>query len=230
MKSLLLGGVTALALTFAVSAQAADTNGANNATTNNAPAATANASGNNGQFITTQQAGELRAPKLVGVAVYDKQNKSIGKISDLLMDKDGKIQAVVIGIGGFLGIGTKDVALPYDQIHWQTEQRTVATNGTAPGATGNAMNNTAVTGNAATPGGVTGTTTANNANTTQPAGGQTANNGQMAQKTATPAQQEAYNGYPDRAVVDMSQQQLKDAPEFKYASQTANSAAEVKKQ
>ena len=76
----------------------------------------------------------MRAPKLVGVAVYDKDNKSVGKISDMLMDKHGKVEAVVIGIGGFLGIGAKNVALPYDQIHWQTEQRTVATGGGAAGA------------------------------------------------------------------------------------------------
>ena len=91
----------------------------------------------------------------------------------------------------------------------------MATNTTAPGAaTGTSATGTSATGTSATgTGGMNGSAT-------------TANNG-VAQKTVTPEQQEAYNGYPDRAVVEMSQQQLKDAPEFKYASQTANSAAEV---
>jgi sporulation protein YlmC with PRC-barrel domain len=199
MKSVLLGGAMALALTVAASAQTAKDS--NNSAKMSNPATT---SAGAGEFITQQQQGVVRAPKLVGVAVYDKENKSIGKVSDLLLDKEGKVEAVVIGIGGFLGIGTKDIALPYDAVHWQTEQRTVATNGAAPATTGNTMNNTT--------GSATGTATANNA---------------PAQKTVTPEQQEAYNGYPDRAVVDMSQQQLKDAPEFKYASQTANSAADV---
>lgn len=206
MRTLLLGAA-ALALGFSAQAQAAnDTNNSQN--------------NSNGQFITRQDAGIVRAPKLVGVAVYDKDNKSVGKISDILLDKQGKVEAVVIGIGGFLGIGTKDIALPYNDVKWQTEQRTVATNGTAPGAM-NGANTTTNTGGA-----MTGTgTAANNA---------AMNHGAIASnaatpRTVTPAEQEAYNGYPDRAVVDMSQQQLKDAPEFKYASQTANSAADVNK-
>jgi sporulation protein YlmC with PRC-barrel domain len=146
------------------------------------------ASSANPGFITTQQAGMLRAPKLVGVAVYDSENKDIGKISDLLLDHDGSVKAVVLSIGGFLGIGSKDVAVPYSDIHWQTEQRTAATN-PAPGAT---------PGSTAT-------------------GGMAANNA-PAQKTVSPAKTEAYQGYPDRAVIDMSQAQLKAAPEFKYAS------------
>ena len=197
MKSLFLGAAAALALAASASAQSTDTTAMNN-----------------GQFITKQDAGIVRAPKLVGVSVYDKDNKNVGKVADILLDKSGKVEAVVIGVGGFLGIGTKDIALPYDQVKWQTEQRTVATNGTAPGAAPGAANTTTNTGG-----------TANNSGSMT---GTTANNGAAtAQKTVEPAQQEAYNGYPDRAVVEMSQQQLKDAPEFKYASQTASSAADV---
>src|SRR3954453_18505808 len=93
MKSLLLGGVAALVMTISASAQnASDTNKpaaanppAAAATTAPAtPAASttaANASSGSGQFITQQQVGEVRAPKLVGVAVYDKDNKSVGKVS-----------------------------------------------------------------------------------------------------------------------------------------------------
>ena len=38
-------------------------------------------------------------------------DKKIGDVSDILFDKDGKIEAYVVGVGGFLGIGSKDVAL-----------------------------------------------------------------------------------------------------------------------
>lgn len=206
MKSILLGAAAALALSF--SAQAQSANDSAPAATNPAPAASSSVpAGANGQFITRQNAGIVRAPKLVGVSVYDKDNKNVGKVADILLDKQGKVEAVVIGVGGFLGIGTKDIALPYDQVKWQTEQRTVATNGTAPGATPGAGDTATNTG-----GSMTGTT--NNA-------------AAPAQKTVSPAEQEAYNGYPDRAVIDISQDQLKNAPDFKYASQTANSAADV---
>ena len=48
--------------------------------------------------------------------VYDPSQKSIGKIDDVLIDKSGKITALMVGVGGFLGIGEKDVALPFSAV------------------------------------------------------------------------------------------------------------------
>jgi len=48
--------------------------------------------------------GEWRASKIVGLSVYNDNNESIGSINDLLTDKSGNIKAVVIGVGGFLGV------------------------------------------------------------------------------------------------------------------------------
>ena len=76
-------------------------------------------------FVTTQAITQWRAPKLVGVAVYGPDDKQIGKIKDLLIDHNGAAQAIVIGIGGFLGFGTKDVAVPFAAIQWRTEPRKV---------------------------------------------------------------------------------------------------------
>ena len=76
-------------------------------------------------FVTTQEKTEWRAPKLIGVGVYGPDDKQIGKIDDILMDHDGKAQTVVIGIGGFLGFGKKDVAVPFSVIQWKTEPRKV---------------------------------------------------------------------------------------------------------
>ena len=67
-------------------------------------------------FVAMQDKGQWRAPKLIGVDVYGPDNKQIGKIDDILMDHDGKAQAVVIGVGGFLGFGKKDVAVPFSAI------------------------------------------------------------------------------------------------------------------
>ena len=76
-------------------------------------------------FVTAQAVTQWRAPKLVGVAVYGPDDKQIGKIKDVLIDHNGATQAVVIGVGGFLGFGTKDVAVPFAAIQWRTEPRKV---------------------------------------------------------------------------------------------------------
>jgi sporulation protein YlmC with PRC-barrel domain len=49
--------------------------------------------------------------------VYDKGQNTVGKIDDLLIDKSGKITALMVGVGGFLGMGEKDVALPFSAVH-----------------------------------------------------------------------------------------------------------------
>jgi sporulation protein YlmC with PRC-barrel domain len=48
--------------------------------------------------------------------VYDPSEKKIGEISDILVDKDGKISAFIVSVGGFLGMGEKHVAVPFDNI------------------------------------------------------------------------------------------------------------------
>jgi sporulation protein YlmC with PRC-barrel domain len=60
--------------------------------------------------------GDWRASKVVGLSVYNDNNESLGSINDLLMDKSGNIKAVVLGVGGFLGVGEHLVAVPFDKI------------------------------------------------------------------------------------------------------------------
>jgi sporulation protein YlmC with PRC-barrel domain len=48
--------------------------------------------------------------------VYDKGQNTVGKIDDVLIDKSGKITALIVGVGGFLGVGEKDVALPFSAV------------------------------------------------------------------------------------------------------------------
>ena len=59
----------------------------------------------------TIQADQIRASKMIGSSVYDVQNRNIGKVRDLVLDKDGKIAAVVVDVGTFLGMGGKNVAV-----------------------------------------------------------------------------------------------------------------------
>lgn len=75
--------------------------------------------------------GNWRASKIVGLSVYNDSNESIGSINDLLTDKNGNIKAAVIGVGGFLGVGTHLVAVPFDKIKFVNEP--VVYTGTAGG-------------------------------------------------------------------------------------------------
>src|SRR5277367_684200 len=65
--------------------------------------------------------GDWRASKVVGLSVYNDNNESIGSINDLLTDRNGNIKAVVIGVGGFLGMGSHLVAVPFDKIKFVNE-------------------------------------------------------------------------------------------------------------
>jgi sporulation protein YlmC with PRC-barrel domain len=49
-------------------------------------------------------------------SVYDPMDRKIGEITDVLMDKDGKVEVLIISVGGFLGIASKDVAVPFKAI------------------------------------------------------------------------------------------------------------------
>jgi sporulation protein YlmC with PRC-barrel domain len=60
--------------------------------------------------------------------VYDQNNNKIGQIVDLLMTKDGKIDKVVVGAGGFLGMGKHDVMLPFSSVKMQKEADRTAAN------------------------------------------------------------------------------------------------------
>jgi sporulation protein YlmC with PRC-barrel domain len=70
---------------------------------------------------TSSFKGSWRTSKLVGLNVYNDSNESLGSISDLLTDKNGDIKAVVIGVGGFLGVGEHLVAVPMDKVKFVDE-------------------------------------------------------------------------------------------------------------
>jgi sporulation protein YlmC with PRC-barrel domain len=95
--------------------------------------------------------GDWRTSKLVGLHVYNNENESIGSINDLLTDKSGNIKGVVIGVGGFLGVGEHLVAVAFDQLKFvdtpvpsTTTSSTAPASGSRPGTTtGAASTNTA---------------------------------------------------------------------------------------
>ena len=69
-----------------------------------------------GEYLTAQSEDQISANTYIGQAVYNSADESIGKISDLIMEKSGGIDAAIIGVGGFLGIGEKWVAVPFEKV------------------------------------------------------------------------------------------------------------------
>jgi sporulation protein YlmC with PRC-barrel domain len=94
--------------------------------------------------------GNWRASKLVGLSVYNDGNESLGSINDLLTDKSGNIKAVVIGVGGFLGVGEHLVAIPFDKIKFVDQPVAYTGASVGPNAPGNRPASSTTTGAATT--------------------------------------------------------------------------------
>ena len=63
----------------------------------------------------------MRASKLIGTNVTNAANESVGEINDVVLAKDGKVAAVIVGVGGFLGIGEREVALSYGSLRFSKD-------------------------------------------------------------------------------------------------------------
>jgi sporulation protein YlmC with PRC-barrel domain len=68
-------------------------------------------------FLDAQSADQWLATKLIGASVIDNANTSIGSVNDLVLDSSGNVVAAVIGVGGFLGIGEKNVAIAFRSLN-----------------------------------------------------------------------------------------------------------------
>jgi hypothetical protein len=73
-----------------------------------------------GDRIQVTHGGYLSS-KLVGATVYNDQKQSIGSIDNLIVGSDGKISSAVISVGGFLGVGSKLVGVPFSQLQFQQD-------------------------------------------------------------------------------------------------------------
>ena len=69
----------------------------------------------------------------MGLDVYNEANEKLGDVNELILDKNGKVSAVVIGVGGFLGMGEHDIAVSLDKLKFIEEP--VRTSSTAPATT-----------------------------------------------------------------------------------------------
>jgi sporulation protein YlmC with PRC-barrel domain len=71
------------------------------------------------------QSDEIRASKMMGSTVYDLENRNIGSVKDLVLNKDGQVDAVVLDVGSFLGMGGKYVAIPISDIKTDNNRLTL---------------------------------------------------------------------------------------------------------
>ena len=82
------------------------------------PAATMPAERYGGHIVNKSQGvDDWRTSKLVGLGVYNNANEKVGNIDDLIINSQGQVSLAVIGVGGFLSIGTKDVAIDFKSLH-----------------------------------------------------------------------------------------------------------------
>ena len=81
------------------------------------PSATGDMAGASGAYLTEQAQNQISANDYIGKSVYNANNESIGDVNDLIFEDKGRIVAAVVGVGGFLGIGEKDVAVPVEKIN-----------------------------------------------------------------------------------------------------------------
>jgi sporulation protein YlmC with PRC-barrel domain len=95
-----------------------------------APAATASPAASNSKMMLK---GNWRASKLMGLDVYNEANEKLGDVNEIILDKSGKVSAVVIGVGGFLGMGEHDIAVSMDKLKFVEEP--IRTSSTAPATT-----------------------------------------------------------------------------------------------
>jgi sporulation protein YlmC with PRC-barrel domain len=141
--------------------------------------------------------GEWRSSKLTGLTVFNNNDERVGDINELIVGRDGKIESIVLGVGGFLGMGEHHVAVPFGQVKFveeprgsdRTATRTDARPSDRPAMT--ADNRPATADNRPA---TTGSTTA-----------------------PRTSDRDSYRGYPDHAVINMSKDQLKALPEVRYS-------------
>jgi sporulation protein YlmC with PRC-barrel domain len=60
---------------------------------------------------------QVRVSKLIGSTVYNDQHQNIGSIDELLLDQNHQVANAVLSVGGFLGVGSKLVEVPYQNLH-----------------------------------------------------------------------------------------------------------------
>lgn len=67
-------------------------------------------------FMSAAPTGGIQASDLMGANVRSTGDDDLGSVSDLIIDQNGQVVAIIVGVGGFLGIGERDVAIGWDDV------------------------------------------------------------------------------------------------------------------
>jgi sporulation protein YlmC with PRC-barrel domain len=67
-------------------------------------------------FVTQQAANEWLARVFIGQAVHNAAGETVGDVNDLVFDRKGRINSVILGVGGFLSMGEKSVGVPFSAL------------------------------------------------------------------------------------------------------------------
>jgi len=196
LKQHILAGLLVSAVAFPAFAQGTSTT---------APAATSAMPSGSGQFMTKAAPDQVMASKLIGTRVMGANNESIGDVNDVIMDSKGQAVAAVVGVGGFLGIGEKDVAVPFSALEFRSEAQVSAMNNANAPATAPATTGSTAAGTTA-PAGTMGTAGSGTMGT--------AGTGTMATNNATAASGSTSVNSPQRVVLRMTKEELQSAPKF----------------
>jgi hypothetical protein len=111
-RKLLFAGVSALAIALAAPSFAADNDGAATPRTTTAK---------------TEQTTQVDAHKIIGRELMNTSKDKIGTVESVMLGRDGKVQAVIVNVGGFLGIGDKNVAIGWSDIDVSQDGKSITT-------------------------------------------------------------------------------------------------------
>ncbi len=197
-----------------------------------APASSSSAQlGAQNRFMTQLQQNQVLASKLIGTTVVSTSNEAIGDVNDIVIDRDGRALAVVIGVGGFLGIGEKDVAVAMSELEFAAAPRVARSDSgtgrpapisTTGGAEKPATEATGSTVDTSGPASRQQDTATNQATATT---GNTGNSGPNAGSSAAPGTAMSNGASPNRIVLRMTKAELEAAPAFRTRSRDADGRA-----
>jgi sporulation protein YlmC with PRC-barrel domain len=112
-----LAAALAASIPLPVSAQSPSTgNAATAPATHETKSPPANAGSPSQRNAVLTDRGNVRASKLIGTSVYNDRDEKVGSVDDVVLGKDNKADDVIVSVGGFLGMGTKLVAVPYTSL------------------------------------------------------------------------------------------------------------------
>ncbi|WP_170151498.1 PRC-barrel domain-containing protein [Microvirga subterranea] len=163
--------------------------------------------------MTQIQPNQIMASKLIGTKVVSANNESIGDINDVIVDRNGQAVAAVVGVGGFLGIGEKDVAIPFNSLEFASREQV------------NAMNNNSSNNSSGSNVSTTGSTATGTTGSTASGGAMSGNTNTAGSTTASGVSGSSNTNEPERVVLRMTKAELQAAPTFNADANTSTGSA-----